>query len=292
MDSLLLPGWQSSLKVYDDGNAHELDATGRDTTTGYEFIEVNGERRMYSREAPTIERFNAVYGLRDALDDVMPLISRSDLSAAIKQKNEQQSWIDDWQDFPPMDQDGLPICWTQGDCAGAATLSVMAGLSYEELSGSSIAVPISGGNSGGWEGDTLDYMVRYGAAAVNVWPNVATNRRYLTDPAVAESRKKHMTLEALTLNYRDRSQRFLAVATALINNMPVPFAYNWMSHVMYFVRVVEIEAGSFGLMVRNSWGNWGAKNRFGYAGYNVYREGKGTPDSAHCLRQVTVSTAA
>ncbi|HWB00053.1 MAG TPA: hypothetical protein VG713_16255, partial [Pirellulales bacterium] len=67
--------------------------------------------------------------------------------------------------------------------------------------------------------------------------------------------------------------------------------YDWMCHVMCMCDLVEIEANSFGLRPRNSWGDWGAKNDLGFSGFNVYREGHGTPSSGFMLRQVTPSVA-
>jgi hypothetical protein len=54
---------------------------------------------------------------------------------------------------------------------------------------------------------------------------------------------------------------------------------------------VEIEANSFGFRIRNNWGEWEDKNEFGFGGYAIFREGKGTPSGGFAFRQVTASLA-
>jgi hypothetical protein len=54
--------------------------------------------------------------------------------------------------------------------------------------------------------------------------------------------------------------------------------------------LVEIEAGSFGLLIRNNWGDsYGDKNEYGHGGYAIFREGRGTPSGGFAFRQVTPS---
>ena len=57
--------------------------------------------------------------------------------------------------------------------------------------------------------------------------------------------------------------------------------------------LVEIEAGSFGFLIRNNWGDgYGDKNEYGFGGYAVFRFGKGSPSGGVAIRQMTAARKA
>lgn len=261
-------------KIYDDYNYHELIGNGQE-------VMVNGERRFLSRTPKPPGHDCGAYS--EPFSKHFGTYPRSEWSALLKDQAIREGRVSDLCDFEPNDQDGLPTCWSQGPAQAASTFRRKMGLPFVRMSACSTAVPISGGHSGGYEGDALSFAAKYGWASVDIWPENNTDRRLIQDPRVAADRQNFIALQWLEISTWDEW------VTACIMQLPGAFAYNWMSHVMMSSDIVEIEANSFGLRVRNSWGRWGAPNKYGFYGFNVYREGRGTPDSGFVLCQMTSS---
>jgi len=175
-------------------------------------------------------------------------------------------------------------CWANGPAQAMTIMRRIQHLPHKQISAASFAVPISGGHSGGWEGNALKYAAEHGGVSTDLWPNYSCDGSLQNRPEVIADRPKHKALKWVDCG--SVFERYMAMC---LLTRPGAFAYNWMSHVMCMCDGVEIEPGSFGLRVRNSWGEWGAKNDLGFAGFAVYREGHGTPDSGFHLLQVTAS---
>jgi len=261
-------------QIIDDSNYKHLVGDGTSIVAG-------GERRMLSAmpkpPGHDTRKYSALFG------DKFSNIPRTDWPARIKEQREKKERISDWQKFPPHDQDGLPTCWANGPCHAATTCRVVQGLPLVYISACSVAVPISGGHSGGYEGSALELLTDRGGVSQALWPNNSTDRGLDKNPACEADRKLHHTLESY------ECESFDDFATAMLLGFAVAVAYNWWSHVISGGDLVEIEPGSFGFMMRNNWGAWGDKNDAGFMGYVTMREGKGTPSSGFALRQVTAS---
>ena len=266
--------------VYDDSNSAELIGDG-------ESVEVGGEKRLLSRMPPPMGASTA--GFATEFSAVLTAIPRGEWSARLKEQLELESRVSDWQNFPSYDQNGLPTCWANGPCAALSTIRVMMGLPYVQISSCSVAVPISGGSRGGWEGDALEYLAKYGGVPVDLWPNNSTNRSLMSDAACQASRENFKAIEWI-----DLGNRFENYATAALLGYPMAVAYNDWSHVVMICDLVEIEPGSFGLRIRNNWSEaWGVANKWGYKGYATFREGArshGCPSSGYGTRQATPFT--
>lgn len=266
--------------VYDDKNFHTLLGDGKVVYAG-------GEPRLLSRTPPPANLDRRSYST--AFGDALQVIPRGEWSGLLKEQLERKARVSDLQNFPPHDQDGLPTCWANGPAHAATTARVMQGLPYLEMSACSVAVPISGGHVGGNEDTAVEYAAKHGWCSTKVWPNNSTDRGKLNDSTCNEDRQHHMALEWIYLG-----SRFENYATAALLGLPMAVAYNDWSHVVALCDLVEIEAGHYGLRIRNNWGNWGAKNDYGFPGYAVFAEGArshGCPDSGFALRQVTPSVA-
>lgn len=244
------------------------------------FVVVNGHRRYLSATPKPEGHDSRAYS--KLLSAEMPKIPRSDWSARLKEQQERKQLISQMQNWEPDDQDGFPICWAAGTCAAFSTARVLQGLPYVRISGMSVAKPISGGRSGGYEGDAVEYLTKNGGASVDVWGYDDIGVRD-GSAEIAESRKHHHALESYECDSFDD------FATAWLLRFPCTVSYNWWSHVVMACDLVEIESGSFGVRIRNNWGNWESKNDFGYSGYTVFREGHGTPSGGFAFRQVTAS---
>jgi hypothetical protein len=165
-----------------------------------------------------------------------------------------------------------------------------AGCIHVPISAASVACKINGFvNQGGWGVDAMVYMAKYGVAEASVWPNTAISRTYDTAASDA-TRKRHIAYEWVQLT--DNS--FDELVTALLLGHPVAVGYNWWSHEVCAVAVVEVSPGVFAILIWNSWGDWGDKNDLGIPGFTLLSKSKATPDDACMLRTrtpYTISTA-
>lgn len=248
----------------------------------------DGEFRYLSAQPPPLNAAEIEAGFSREFGDVLTLIPRSEWSERLKEQERLQARVSDHQDFPAYDQNGTNYCWANGPCQAVTTMRRMQGLPLRVISSASVGGPITGyRNVGGWEGNALDYLAKEGGVGTDIWPNNTINRSYGDKPEVKADRQNHKALEWIKLG-----NDFDKYATACLLGYPCAVAYNWWSHVVMICDLVEISSGRFGLRIRNSHGvNWGeAPNKHGQKGYAVFAEGKGTPSSGFCLRQVTGAT--
>lgn len=261
-------------KIYDDSNIAELVGDGTS-------VIANGERRLLSAmpkpPGHDTRKYSALFS------SAVQVIPRNEWSARIAEQKQKRKRVSDWQNFAPHDQNGLPTCWANGPAHAFTTLRVMHGLPLVYISACSLAVPISGGHSGGYEGDALEYLSKYGGVSTDIWPNNSTSRSLMSDSKSVADRPNHMALASFECNTFDE------FATACLLGYPIAVAFNWWSHVISGGDLVEIERGSYGIMYRNNWGDWGDNNDHGQPGYVTMREGKGTPDSGFALQNITMS---
>lgn len=273
------------MKVYDDSNFQELLGEHSTKINGVEFrvVEAGGDRRILSR-VPTISG-RKMMAAAPPYAGSFPVFPRNEWSARIKDQKARKRRISDFQNFAPHDQNGLPTCWANGPAHAGTTMRVIQGLPLVYWSACSAAVPISGGHSGGDEWDAGTYFRDHGAASQAVWPNNDTDRSLNSDQKVIADRPHHVMVQIYRLGSFDE---FMSAA---LMDIPMTFAvaFNWWSHVISGGDALEIEAGSYGMMYRNNWGNWGDKNDLGQPGYITMREGHGTPDSGFCIGPVTSS---
>lgn len=278
--STLLPGE----KVFEEADYHDFLAK-IDRSGDHPAVEINGERVLLSRQPPPPGYSAAAYAepFASAAAAGLQLIGKSDLDAAIDDQLERKARCSDYVDFDPFYQNGLPTCWAIGTAQMFSIFRRIMGLPHVQLSGCSLAVPISGGHRGGYEGDSVKYAVEHGVASVATWPENNTDRSLNGRPEVAADRLLHKAVKIIELN---GDQEWWSL---LLRTRPGVFAYDWMSHVMAMCDFVRIEAGRYGYRPRNSWGKWGSNNALGFSGFNVYPMGHGTPDSGFGILDITPS---
>jgi hypothetical protein len=269
-------------KVYDDNNYRELldqnDQTGPKKTGLL-------PRSQHSKYA----KIGSVPGTR-LFSSVLNIIPRPEWPARIKAMDDSASWPTDYCDFICRDQKQTLFCWANGPATCVDVVRRQIGLVHVETSGASVACKINGfSNQGGMGVDALQYFASTGGVASSLWPNAAISRQYDTSTTMAD-RSNRKALEWLELDTNgSRTATFDQLATSIFLGHPVAVGYNWWGHEVTAVRIVQISAGVYGVEIRNSWGTWGSKNRWGFDGFSVLSESKGTPDDAFLLRSVTDS---
>lgn len=246
-----------------------------------QFVVVNNHRRYLSATPRPASHDTRRYS--KLLSSAVPVIPRSEWSARLKEMQEQKLLISQMQNWEPDDQGSHPTCWAAATCAVFSTARVLQGHPFVRISAMSVACPISGGVSGGYEGEALDLLAKRGGVDVALWGYTEISRSKDSDPACEANRLLHKSLESYECSSFDE------FATAWLLRYPCTISYNWWSHCVSAVDLVEIEPGSFGVRIRNNWGDWEAKNDFGFSGYTVFREGHGTPSDGFAIRQVTSS---
>lgn len=261
------------MKVFDDTNWQELIGDGSE-------IVVGGERRLLSAMPKPEGHDTRVYS--KAFGAEVPTIPRSEWSARVKELTELKAHTSQIQTWDSDNQGSYPTCWAAGTCAAYATARVRMGLPYIRFSAMALAVPISGGNSGGYEGDAVEYLTKYGGVPVELWGYTERVNKS-NDPQVQAARTRFKSLESYECDGFDE------FATACLLGFPCTVSYNWWRHVVMICDLVEIEAGSWGFRIRNNWGPWQDSNEHGKSGYAVFREGKGTPSGGFAFRQTTAT---
>lgn len=261
-----------SVKVYDDSNYKDI----LDYATVHK-IALSCEPRDY----------NAVPlgSIEGAPRSVIKPFPRSDWSAMIKDVAARRGRVSDrWREgnCKILNQGQTNYCWINGVVTAFEAVRACNGLPYIKFS------PASGGariknfrNEGGWGTEAIEWIAKNGITRESLWPANAIDRRYLTPEAIADALQNRVT-EWSDLGNRD----FEMQATYALLGKPVAVGYNWWRHEVCQFDLIEIEPGSFGILVANSWGEeWDGD------GMAVLRESKGTADDA-VSPEVVYATAA
>jgi hypothetical protein len=226
--------------------------------------------------------------------EVIPVIPRSEWPARIAVMDAAWAWPSDACDFggstDPLcrDQQQTSYCWVNGPAACIDITRRIQGLSlgvspsWVETSAASIGGPITNySNEGGWGLDGMQYLAATGAVATDLWPNTAIASRYNT-PAVTAARQHRQAVEWVELESNNTDQ----LGTSLLLGYVSTLGLDWWGHQITVVQLVQVSPGTYGWMIRNSWGDWGTKNRYGMAGFQVLSESKSKGDAC-LLRAVT-----
>ena len=247
-----------------------------------------------------VERDYAVYPQEMfAQPDQMNLIPASEYDARYDEQEQQQSSLEHiylanggQPIFTNLDQNGNGYCWSYSN--GHCIMMVRAANNQPliRLNPHATAAIIKGGrDEGGWCGLSAKFGREFGYAVEGnepgQWPKHSRDLRYDT-AVLRENMSKHKILEDwvdMTKQIYDQNLTKNQLATALFNNQPCAVDFNFWSHSVCGIRWVRLEAGSWGLLILNSWLGWG---RFGLA---VLRGSQSIPDGAVCLRTTGASVS-
>jgi hypothetical protein len=187
---------------------------------------------------------------------------RSDWEDIIREKTERKANLFELFKFrkvPILNQGPLPYCWFYGT-TGATMLSyAKSGPYVPHLSATSGAAKVKNyRKEGGWAGEALDGIRKFGISTLKFWPEHDLDRSNDTAEQRANAAlHKHIEFAELP------SRSFESLAGALLADDPTTLGLTWWGHLVYAFELVVIERGRFGVRGANSWGyDWGANGLF------------------------------
>ncbi len=206
-----------------------------------------------------------------ALPSTMKLIPRSEWDARIKEQDEQQSSLQHVRRrgnggaiIPSLDQGQVGYCWAHSTTMAVMLQRAVAGEPYIPLSAYAIAATIKkGADEGGWCGLSAQFARDKGIPSQAIWPQGDRNYKQYDKPETWANAALHKVTEDwvdLTKDVYDQNLTVDQIATCLLLNVPLAVDYNEWGHSIAALRWVKIEAGSYGPLILNSWGDdWGDK---------------------------------
>lgn len=215
----------------------------------------------------------------------MMLLPRSEWSARIKSQADAKARMSDIllaAGIPSLDQGPNGYCWGHSTVGCVQAVRAFNNQPYVPLSAYMVCAIIKrGANEGGWCGLSAKFLRENGVCSQALWPQGDRNTRRDT-PEVRANAALHKVTEEwtdLTRNVYDQNLTFDQLATCLLLGIPCAVDFNWWAHSIMACDLVEVESGSFGINIRNSWGDsWGSQ------GFGILRGSKAIPDGALSIR--------
>lgn len=221
------------------------------------------------------------------------LVPRSEWSARCRERAEQRTGLrflrgigDGGRRIPSLDQNGQGYCWAYSTGMAIMMARLGAGQPYVRLSPHAVACKIKGfRDQGGWCGLSAQFARETGFPDESVWPQKSMSRTHDTAATWANAAKHRITLDYadLTRSVWEQNLTLDQLASVLLTNQGACMVdFNWWGHSVCAIDFIEVEPGSFGLVILNSW-----TDQWGDAGIGVLRGSRMVPDGAIAVRAVT-----
>lgn len=219
----------------------------------------------------------------------MPLIDPSEYDARIKEREEAKSTLRHLCDWPSKDQNGHGYCWAYSTVAAVEFLRKMMNQPFIRLSAHAVAAIIKRGrDEGGWCGLSAKFLSDVGVPSDEFWKPHSRDTSQDT-PALRANAALHKVTENwvdLTRDVYDQNLTERQVDSCSLTNVPMAWDFNWWGHSVFGCGLVQVEAGSYGRLMRNSW-----SDQWGEQGWSVLRGSKAVPDGAVALRVTGASVS-
>lgn len=226
----------------------------------------------------------------------LKIIPQSEWPARCKEQADLQSSVEHirmrgnyGKIIPALDQNGQGYCWAYSTTGAVMMLRALGNLPYVRLSGHAIGCQIKNyRDEGGWGALSADWVMKNGVPSVDFWKEKSMSRSNDTAEMRANA-LSHLVTEDWSdqsVSPYDRNLTTEQYATLLLNNIPVISDFNWWSHSVLAIRWCQIENGSFGPKILNSWTDSWEDN-----GMSILQGSRGRPDGAVALRVTGPSLA-
>lgn len=246
--------------VIDDGNAHEYVD---------ELQSLSGEFGSGHMERNYSTHGLGTYAPQCRVDP----IPRSQWDDHIKRQDDEES--SPWHhhkasNVPILDQNGHPYCWMFGTVAGVMNRYAAQGLPVPFLSATG---PAAQGKNwrqrGGWAGEAIEYIGKYGIPTTATWPQNSMDRSLPNNHEQQLDAQRHGIVDFEELPSRNFEMAMSCLLSPQ-NPRPVTLGLMWWGHLVCGLRAVKIGRG-YGIVIVNSW-----KKSWGDGGYKALVESKAT----------------
>ncbi len=175
----------------------------------------------------------------------LPLVNDSDVSKMIADQKAAGARLSDFrnvgnagQPIPSRDQNGRGYCWAHSGVSAHLAARAKAGLPYEDLSAYAVACIIKGyADEGGWGAEGVEFQATRGCPTSKTWPQQSTSRSNDKPETWTEAAKfKYVTWMDLDDSGSNVRRQLI---TALLHNCPTVVDYNWWSHSICALDLVD-----------------------------------------------------
>ena len=138
---------------------------------------------------------------------------------------------------------------------------------------------------GGWAGEAVEYIEKYGLPTIDTWPQHSLDRSLVKNHEQELDAKRHGIVEFEELP----QESFDAAASCLLdpyNPSPVTLGLMWWGHLVCGLRLVKVERNTYGILIVNSW-----SRKWGENGFKVLVESKATAHEYVAIRNVKARAA-
>lgn len=273
---------------YSSPLAKYLPIIGDDNWQDHVDVTIDGEFKSRGYRPRDLQRHP--FGSFAAPFDNSMRIPESEWDERIEEEDRTKSSLVDIADqagLKVLDQNGTNYCWINATVHCVELMRLVQGQPLVKLSPASIGAKIKNyRNEGGWGIEGLEYLIQHGVAPVNTpegascWPANAINPSF-DNTKSRELRKLYMPQDWLEIPARD----FGAIASLVLQKIPVSCGYAWWSHQVTCVKLVKMPNGDYGMVIDNSWGT-----SYGTNGRAILTRSKATPDdlAVACLSILAV----
>lgn len=254
VDSIKVGGVR--LKIYDDDNFEEL-------TRG---VVINGERMGTGLVPRDPNKQPVGYSMAAAPTGILLFPDSEDEARAKFQEDNKSSLQhlrmigDNGKMIKSLNQKQLNYCWNYSLTTAALLLDAKTGIPPRKLSSCSVGAPMVGGrNEGGWGALALERARDVGWNLMEDWPEQSRNLA-LDNPANrAKAAANKVTADWCDIQspVYDRNMTERQVTACLLGDSPMPVVCDlmWWGHAITAIRQLRIEAGRWGRVFWNTWGD-------------------------------------
>lgn len=224
----------------------------------------------------------------------MNLISRSEWDARIQEQEDNKSSLTHIRNrgvagysIPSLDQGNQGYCWSYSTGMCIMLERAKKNQPYLRLSPHAVACKIKDfKDQGGWCGLSAQFARSTGYPDISVWPERSMSKQY-DNIATWQNAAQHKVTDDwvdIARPVYDQNLTFDQVASCLLRNQPCALDFNFWGHSVCGMRLVRVEAGSYGIEIINSW-----SDQWGTQGTAILRGSRALPNGAIGIVTTTIS---